>query len=330
MSIAMSQTAVGTVLNTVSSAISEFFKWFYNQIDNFIYYRLSIDIKESFKIFHSIRQTIISNKLHLKKSNLKLTDSHKGVDVAVNDDSYDLEHPTLGNITLVVNQKDGELTIKTRKIFFPSCDDIQKLVKYINELYNIYNAPCRAMYFFMSTIDKWDRPIIREPRDLSKVELSPVMQELLDDVDQFHNIITRNQYENKGIPYRRGYYLYGKTGTGKSLSAEIISHKYGMSIYMIILNSKDMTDSTLINLCSNVPRHSIILIDEIDKQLDTIKSNVNVSVSSGGLLSALDGAQRLDTGVIVLLTSNRYNILSDDEQKSLLREGRIDKTYEFI
>lgn len=102
-----------------------------------------------------------------------------------------------------------------------------------------------------------------------------------------------------------------------------------MRVYLLSLNAKDMTDNVLINLISAVPPRSVLVLDEIDKQLDSIKHNPTVSISVAGLLSALDGPQRLADGITVMLTANRQNILDPSDQKSLLRPGRIDRVYEF-
>jgi len=53
-----------------------------------------------------------------------------------------------------------------------------------------------------------------------------------------------------------------------------------------------------------VPLHFIIYIEEIDKQLATLMENNRIKISIGGLLTALDGSQRLSDGTIIILTSN--------------------------
>ena len=85
-----------------------------------------------------------------------------------------------------------------------------------------------------------------------------------------------------------------------------------------------MTDSTLITLFNQVPMNSIILIDEIEKQLETININKNKSLSYGGILSAMAGAEKLSHSVIIIITVNDIDKLDSDFKKSLIRPGRID------
>ncbi len=80
---------------------------------------------------------------------------------------------------------------------------------------------------------------------------------------------TKEKY--KTHPYRRGYLLTGKEGSGKSAAVELIASRYNKAIFMVTLNSLEMDDSILINLIKEVPPNSVVVFDEIDKQLETIK-----------------------------------------------------------
>jgi chaperone BCS1 len=65
---------------------------------------------------------------------------------------------------------------------------------------------------------QWTRCIARVSRPFSTVVLDEqVKQNLLDDMKDYLHPYTRRWYSNRGIPYRRGYLLYGPPGTGMSL-----------------------------------------------------------------------------------------------------------------
>jgi chaperone BCS1 len=181
--------------------------------------------------------------------------------------------------------------------------------------------------FFTSDNDKWSIPICRQPRDFSKIILTADMQAMVGDVQGFMK--NKDVYASKGLPFKRGYLLYGSPGTGKSTCIEVIANMYNMSVYILTLNSRNMTDTTLINLLCRVPPNSIITIEEIDKQMVTLKKNKTANVSVGGLLTAIDGPQRLSHSTIVIMTANTANFLSKGDMFALCRPGRIDQTFNF-
>lgn len=201
------------------------------------------------------------------------------------------------------------------------------LKEYVQRVYKEQCSSCKIIVFFTSNSDRWNFPIIREPRNFDSIPLTPSLTQLLDDVKEFKG--AESIYVKQGIPYRRGYLLYGEPGTYKSMSAEMLAKQYNMSIYMLNLNSPEMSDSVLINLVSRVPANSIIVIEEVDKQMETLKKSNNSYVSVGGFLTALDGPQRLSHGTLVILTANQKSFLGNDNENALYRPGRIDKIYEY-
>ena len=64
---------------------------------------------------------------------------------------------------------------------------------------------------------EWQRCMSRASRPLSTVVLDAGQkQAVIDDVKDYLSPLTRRWYSNRGIPYRRGYLLYGPPGCGKS------------------------------------------------------------------------------------------------------------------
>lgn len=173
----------------------------------------------------------------------------------------------------------------------------------------------------------WSSPIIRRPMDIVKIKLTPEMQLMVNDVDEFRK--NENIYQQYGRNFRKGYLVYGKPGTGKTSMTKLIARKFGMTIYMIDLNSNLMTDNTLIKLISSVPPFSIIVFDEIDRQFDAMEKNKNKFITIGGIFSALDGPIPLSHGTIVIATANNRKFLNDADDKSMFRKGRIVTQFEF-
>ena len=176
-----------------------------------------------------------------------------------------------------------------------------------------------------------------------KQVLSPMGKscvDLLEDIETFRN--SENEYKARGIPYRRGYLLYGMPGTGKTSLICHLAQKYKMNIYLA------STDAILNfeNLMSDVKPNSLILIEDIDMTLlgerrniknqndekaENVGSPVREQPKENDLMSfstkiilrdflnILDGICEFNS--IVIATTNKREALD----AALLRPGRIDR-----
>lgn len=201
--------------------------------------------------------------------------------------------------------------------------------KLLNTFINTMSKPIESKIpIYTNNKDEWSKPTFRKPRDVKKtLELYPSIKNVINDID---STFIKKIYEKKGHPYRRGYMITGAPGTGKSSTAEVIASNYDMLMYIIILNSKEMSDSVLLNLIQEIPPHSVIVFDEMDKQLDTIRKKENSMISNAGILQSLDGpGTRLSEGSIVIMTANNTEFITEDFARPLMRPGRIDRHFEF-
>lgn len=209
--------------------------------------------------------------------------------------------------------------------------DKTSLHDFLFDIYGRYNSPDEVISFYTSSYadnrHDWNFPIFRRPRNNILPTITNDMKKVIDDIFEFLTPETEQEYFRKGIPYRKGYLLYGPPGTGKSSIVEIIAKEKGMSVYLGNLNSNKLDDSSLINLISSVPLMSIICFDEIEKQLKSVQEN-DINVSEGGILSAIDGPQRISHGTIVIMTANSIEELDENFREALLRNGRIDEVFE--
>uniref|UniRef100_A0A6C0C6D0 AAA+ ATPase domain-containing protein n=1 Tax=viral metagenome TaxID=1070528 RepID=A0A6C0C6D0_9ZZZZ len=205
--------------------------------------------------------------------------------------------------------------------------NIETMKRILDEIYQKHNKTTNVLTFFLSADNIWTTPIFRRPR--ANMKMTADMNNMLADINKFYDIQTEEEYAKIGKPYRRGYFVHGPPGTGKTSILEKIAMCFDLGIYLINFNSTNMTDTNLINLVANVPMRSLIAIDEMDKQYDAIKQNKNVHISNGGMLTALDGPQRLSHGTIIVIIANDVANFDKNFYASLIRPGRIDAIFNF-
>lgn len=154
----------------------------------------------------------------------------------------------------------------------------------------------------------------RIPRPLNSVILrSGVSEQIVDDVEAF--LGRGSWYEERGIPYRRGYLLWGPPGTGKSSFVEGLAGHLNYSICLLNFSSSPLSDDRLLHLLNCLPTRTILLIEDID----SISLGKEHAPSMSALLNALDGVAASEERII-FMTSNDPSKLDP----ALVRPGRVD------
>ncbi|KAI0333831.1 P-loop containing nucleoside triphosphate hydrolase protein [Cubamyces sp. BRFM 1775] len=206
--------------------------------------------------------------------------------------------------------------------------------------------------------DRWKHVAKQDKRPTRSVILDPGVFELvLDDAQDF--LRSRQWYADRGIPFRRGYLLYGAPGAGKTSMIHSIAGELGLNIYILSLTVMSLDDNGLKALIGRLPAACIVLIEDIDAAFHRgMKRNINDpekqarllaaqqgreyeppqgqedgekapdmfvnGVTLSGLLNALDGIAAQE-GRILFATTNDYSALDP----ALLRPGRLDLHIEF-
>ncbi|KIJ20980.1 hypothetical protein PAXINDRAFT_165785 [Paxillus involutus ATCC 200175] len=196
----------------------------------------------------------------------------------------------------------------------------------------------------------WRDLATRPKRPLNSIILDPgIMELVVEDARDF--LGSKSWYSERGIPFRRGYLLYGAPGSGKTSLIHSIAGELGLNVYIISLSRSGLDDTGLSELISTLPEKCIALMEDIDaafhhgisrestpppsspgspepQQVDGPQAGppapTGSRVSLSGLLNALDGIGAQE-GRILFATTNNHGSLD----AALCRPGRMDLHIEF-
>lgn len=162
----------------------------------------------------------------------------------------------------------------------------------------------------------------RRKRTIESVILDEGLKEdLLDDMKDF--LSSAKWYTDRGIPYRRGYLLYGPPGSGKSSVIQALAGELDYNICILNLSENHLTDDRLNHLMNHVPDRSILLLEDIDAAFSDRKQTDEHGYHSGvtfsGLLNSLDGVASADERIIFMTTNHPEKL-----DPALIRPGRVD------
>eukprot|EP01023_Acetabularia_acetabulum_P006307 TRINITY_DN12632_c0_g1_i1.p1 TRINITY_DN12632_c0_g1~~TRINITY_DN12632_c0_g1_i1.p1 ORF type:complete len:452 (-),score=56.69 TRINITY_DN12632_c0_g1_i1:113-1468(-) len=218
---------------------------------------------------------------------------------------------------------------------------IRQIIDEAEESYQKFKQQ-RTRVFTMDSMGYWSQVSSRPIRKLNTIILpNNIAEEILLDCKEF--VLSENWYASRGVPYRRGYLLYGKPGTGKTSLVTALAGELKLPIYVLSLSSTNLNDEMLRESMNSTAQQSIILLEDVDaaftsRILNNEENNQNSNINSqkqwldngnqtnktnnlsfSGLLNAIDG---------VAAQEGRTNHI-ERLDPALIRPGRVDFRVEF-
>ncbi|CAG8665154.1 16635_t:CDS:2 [Cetraspora pellucida] len=254
----------------------------------------------------------------------------------------------------ILPEKNQQISIKYNampSIYLTTTEDsktnVDSISEFINDVTRSYletqqKDKIRARY--ERTDGYWYRvQSLSSIRGLETVALDEKQEQLLKkELDTFVN--DKEFYGRIGMPYRRGFILFGRPGTGKTSLINAISSHLSRDLYYINLKNI-ISDNEMSAAFSSVPSNQIIVLEDVDAQSKIlhkrrsddddkyskgISSNDNNKggkgsgsgfsmISLSNFLGCLDG-HILSEGNIIIMTTNHVEHLDP----ACIRPGRMD------
>jgi len=212
-------------------------------------------------------------------------------------------------------------------------DDMKNLNEFAVDAKNFYNLH----YLKIKDDDRiklyhndgpyWELSGPRKKRKLENIYLpKDKKNEIIQRIKNFNSDETIARYERFGIFHKYVCLFYGIPGSGKTSFVTAIASELNLNIASLAFDPK-ITDAKFRKLLSNIPKNTILLIEDMDclfkdrKKSDEMKNSITLS----GILNCLDGLSSKESMIVFITTNYKENLYDE----ALIRPGRVDDTFKF-
>ncbi len=179
---------------------------------------------------------------------------------------------------------------------------------------------------------EWDEMhILSNKRIANTIVDEEVTQGLFDDVAWF--LANEQWYNDRGMPYKRGYLLHGVPGTGKTSAIKALANEHNLDLYTVDLGSVE-TNGQFSSLMGeiNMREHNrpyLLVMEDLD-HCDLFapyreRTNERGVLTVSCFLNELDGVTEAAGRILIMTTNSPGTLEKCYFHGALLRPGRIDK-----
>lgn len=258
-----------------------------------------------------------------------LTDKFNDKDIYIRIQTTEKKDKNDNNLSFHISSKTS--SIENLKLYVQ--ESINNIDKTKTKLLTIYKTKSHQITDKKEKkyISEWEKIYSNTNKNFKNtIVTESVYKNFYEDVKYFIN--NENFYVEKGIPYKRGYMLYGLPGCGKSSLIKALSNEFSLDIFCIDLETLDNESLNKlvneINYLTNNNKKHILVFEDIDRSKifnERYHYDENKKVTIGNLINILDGIVETN-GQIIIMTANDISKIT--EHKALSRPGRIDKFIE--
>lgn len=205
--------------------------------------------------------------------------------------------------------------------------DRQIILDLIDEARDEFYAQLEKKLFIYHNEGSWWDSRELSPRALDTIYLPDgTIESIVADVKQF--LAIKDKYRMLGIPWRRGFLLFGPPGTGKSSLIQAIATCLELPLYYLNVSGIERPED-LQRLVNSVSNRSILLIEDVDcvpaareRKFDKDGDDITKGVIASDLLNVIDGVVATEGRLLIMTTNHR-----DRLDSALIRKGRIDREF---